>query len=778
MQTLSKLLSEAYRYDLIERYNRFGNKYLVQTFPKKFIANLISACDELSSKSEISGKETKQIITAMGLLWDNCNQKYPGLQSSVMVIMSRLGYLANTGLFQQSSSQLSILDSFNIQSNRLLSSSVTKIDGRIYFTDLQHRVWESLNQHSRVAISAPTSAGKTFVITRWISNALIDAGGICLFIAPTLSLCAQIAQQFFESGNGRFSVRTTLSENLLSNCVYVVTQEKVAGFPDVIKSARYIVIDEIHNIEKFAEDNPDRSLVLLDVIEEIVTKSNAKKVIVAGPMISGIKDLSELLFEKEFQVIEDAVSPVVSLTYSFANVSGFSIQSHSLDNSKISISLHPKAEKGIESSKFASTAKAFMNRILETIPESDGVIIFSGSTSQSSTIAKSIIGTPSITNDLCDYCSNTVSPEYDLTLSLKRGIAYHHSRIPTHIRRCIEIAFSRGDIRRVIATTTLLQGVNFPAKHIIIRNPKLGSKADSPRLSDYDLSNLRGRAGRLFKDFVGRAYLLNEEQFQEDGELELFPQKEVQSSLKERFDKNAQAIVDDLLKIDDGPLADASLQALIASKIVLQGDRGVKSLEKLGIKLSSSQIAKIKLSVTKLNIDKEFYSKFTRIDPLSLSRIQNLIARGYEVPDITKPNFYKKLVSFLNQTNDVIPDFFDRKLKIPTNHVESFVALASQWGSGNELRSIVASSSKYYRDIGELINVIQSKITYDLTGYLSPFMHLQQRKNITIEALDAGSWNSQDLESISNGIPREVAVRQRLNKANTKWDKILIDHSH
>ena len=778
MPTLSKLLSEAYRYDLIVRYNKFGNQHIIKAFPQKYIVSLISACDEISSKVEISGHETRQIITALGLLWDNCSQEYPGLQSSVMVIMSRLGYLANTELFQQKHSQLSILDSFNIQSNRLLSSNLTKIDGRIYFTALQQRVWESLNQHPRVAISAPTSAGKTFVITKWISNALIDVGGICLFIAPTLSLCAQIAQQFFESSNSKFNVRTTLSENLEPNCVYVLTQEKVAGYPDVIKAANYIVIDEIHNIEKFAEENPDRSLVLLDVIEDIVSNSNANKMIVAGPMISGIKELSELLFENEFQVIEDTISPVVSLTYSFTNSSGFSIQSHNLDNSKISISLHAKAERGIESSRFASTAKAFMNRILETIPESDGVIIFSGSTSQSSTIAKSIIGTPSITNDLCDYCSDTVSPSYDLTLCLKRGIAYHHSRIPTHIRRCIEIAFSRGDIRRVIATTTLLQGVNFPAKHIIIRNPKLGSKVDSPRLSDYDLSNLRGRAGRLFKDFVGRAYLLNEEQFQEDGELELFPQKEVQSSLKERFDKNAKMIIENLINIDDGPLADASLQALIASKIALQGDSGVKSLEKLGISLSSSQVAKIKLSIAQLNLDKEFHSKFTRIDPVSLSKIQNLVAEGFEVPDITKADFYKKLVSFINRTNEVVPDFFARKLKIDPNHAESFVTLASQWGSGSELRSIIASSAKYYRDIGELINVIQSKITYDLTGYLSPFMHLQRRKNITIEALDAGSWNSQDLEKISKGIPREVAVRLRLKKANTKWDKILIEHSH
>jgi len=631
----------------------------------------------------------------------------------------------------------------------------------------------------RIAVSAPTSAGKTFVITKWISEKIASEGGICLFVAPTLSLCSEIAQTFFDSSNGKFKVQTNLGAKISANCVYVLTQEKVTGNQSIIQKADYIVIDEIHNIEKFGNDNPDRPLILLDVIEEIVQVAKAKKIIIAGPMIAGLKELSEFLFEKDFKVIEDTTSPVVSITYSFKNTRGLQIQSHLNDGQKIAIKIASRAESGIRSTTFSTTARAFMDSILETIPESDGIIIFSGSTSQAVNIAESINGTPSFTNDLWGYCSQTVSSEYALTKCLRKGVAYHHSRIPTHIRRCIELAFSSGLIRRVVATTTLLQGVNFPAKHIIIRNPRLGSKGSAPKLSEYDLSNLRGRAGRLFKDFVGRSYLLNEDDFQEDGELDLFPKKEINSSLKDRFDDKSREIIDDIFNNNSDEYADASLSALIASKVALHGDAGIASLNKLGIHLTKSQIAKIILSVDKLGLEKEYLSRFKRIDPVSLSKIKHLVQKRLSVPDITKPDFYNKLVEFLQTAHSEVPGFFTRKLRISYDEIDAFSVLASQWGHGTEISNIVNESKRFYRnDIGEIVSRIQSRIVYDLTAFLSPFMYLQPKKNITVESLELGSWNSNDLEKIRNGLPREIAVRIRLKKATNRWDKLLIEKSH
>src|SRR5690606_41825818 len=65
--------------------------------------------------------------------------------------------------------------------------------------------------------------------------------------------------------------------------------------------------------------------------------------------------------------------------------------------------------------------------------------------------------------------------------------------LPAHVRHVVEICFKEGILDTLFCTTTLMQGVNLPAKNIIIWNPKVGDE----KLSGYDYTNLRGRAGRL-----------------------------------------------------------------------------------------------------------------------------------------------------------------------------------------------------------------------------------------------------------------------------------------
>jgi replicative superfamily II helicase len=58
--------------------------------------------------------------------------------------------------------------------------------------------------------------------------------------------------------------------------------------------------------------------------------------------------------------------------------------------------------------------------------------------------------------------------------------------MPSIIRNGIEFFFKRGDIRFIVCTSTL-QGVNLPAKHLILENPHSG---DEP-MSRADFLNLQ-----------------------------------------------------------------------------------------------------------------------------------------------------------------------------------------------------------------------------------------------------------------------------------------------
>lgn len=777
MPTLEPLLIKAYKHDLIECAKRIGYDNDEETFDLKFVVSIIEACDHLSNVTELKDSEKQRVIAALGLVWENCREKYCGINVPILALLSRIGYLPNPSIFSANSSALSILDMLGVQANRIIVSSKSG-EERLYFTPFQRDVWNSLNSFQRVAISAPTSAGKTFVITRWMSDEIKKNPCVCIFITPSLTLCNQIAQTLKVQSRGLFSVKTNVGNELIQSGVYVITQEKALANSEIFKKVKHIVIDEIQNVERFADDNPDRSLILLEVIDEVLKLESIGKIIVSGPMISNIGSFSQFLFEKEFTAIENKCSPVIGITHSFSNSKiGCRMHTHLANGKRVSIRLSETKMAGLDSLVFAKNAKTYMAKILDSIPDNESVIVFAGSTSQANSIADSIGTAEEIDNELSEYCAITVSSDYSLTKCLKRGVAFHHSKIPTHLRRCIEIGFLNGDFKRIVATTTLLQGVNFPAKHIIIRNPSLGTRADAARLTEYEQSNLRGRAGRLFKDFVGRSYLLNEDAFTEDGQLDLFPQKQISNSLESRFQSKRDGIIQSINSGESNAGCDQSMLALIASKICLSGNRGLASLDKMGIRLSDNEVNEIKLRINSLGLDKAFHSKFKRIDPFTLKGIQSMVSSGLNVPDINQKNFANDMIRFLKVVHGNIPEFIESKIGIKYDKIDSFVYLASSWANGNYLSSIIKDSSKYYRSIDDLISTIQSSVVYRLTQALSPFMYLQERKSLTIESFENGSKNISDIDMIGKGMQREVAIRYRNRIANHKWDRILIENA-
>ena len=62
-----------------------------------------------------------------------------------------------------------------------------------------------------------------------------------------------------------------------------------------------------------------------------------------------------------------------------------------------------------------------------------------------------------------------------------------------------------------------------------------------PQLTNYEIANLRGRAGRLLKDFIGRTFILDSSAFEPDEEMQtLFPEteKELSAGYGEQYNYN------------------------------------------------------------------------------------------------------------------------------------------------------------------------------------------------------------------------------------------------
>ncbi|WP_348633056.1 DEAD/DEAH box helicase [Rhizobium sp. CCGE532] len=75
---------------------------------------------------------------------------------------------------------------------------------------------------------------------------------------------------------------------------------------------------------------------------------------------------------------------------------------------------------------------------------------------------------------------------------LVRGIAVHHGQMPALLARRLKVAIDRGNVRVVIATSTLSEGVNIPVNTLLI--PSVHRSNSVFPVNEF--SNLIGRAGR------------------------------------------------------------------------------------------------------------------------------------------------------------------------------------------------------------------------------------------------------------------------------------------
>ena len=103
---------------------------------------------------------------------------------------------------------------------------------------------------------------------------------------------------------------------------------------------------------------------------------------------------------------------------------------------------------------------------------------------------------------LIKIVSTSIHKEYYLIDCLRKGVAYHFGNLPQTIREGIEELFKEGVIKYLFCTSTLLEGVNLPAKNIFYFSEKIGQR----KMDDIDFWNLSGRAGRLTIDLSGNIF--------------------------------------------------------------------------------------------------------------------------------------------------------------------------------------------------------------------------------------------------------------------------------
>lgn len=763
------------------------------------LGKAISFLNELSI--ERSGDSDRVIVTISAILWTYREQEWIGLKDFLMLIFSRIGFSPASQMLddgydrenQKFSAYGSYLDQVSITLYHAKNEVV--VSKRKYIlSNFQFSVWRKISDSRILGISAPTSAGKSFILALKTIQLLIEKEGDVVYVVPTISLVSQVTMDYRKLLNEHGIKNYELLNGVIhskskndNNRIYILTQEKaISAFSQeecVFAELRMIIVDEIQNVERVCNEEDQRAKTLYDLIIDFRQNCKTDHVVISGPRIEKIGELGEALLGGSAEEEIENSSPVGSITYSISQEGKrkYFKQYSGLTDEPLTIEI----DKSIVIPKPGSLYKENIHNYIADLisrlgPESINVI-FSPKPDQACKTAIFLASrVPHVNNKdpklsgLIKYLHATVHPKYDLTQALIAKIAYHHGKMPHHVRRVIERAIAEKLVTNIVCTTTLMQGVNLPAQNVIIRNPNLflkATKSDPPKLTNYEIANLRGRAGRLLKDLLGRTYILEEEKFEKDDDYKLFSDtsKELSSGYGEVFSNYKKDILEDIQnsKIPSSDNQEYSfLLTYLRQTAIKYPEDFHERLKDVKIGLGKREIKKISDSISELSVPRDICIKNRYWDPLVLEHLWS-IKDDINVPlAIDEPRIAKRLASLIQRMQVEAPHYaikyFDIKNSVEGDHLDSVCFLAEKWLKEKPLREILSSS--YYSkgdNINTAIDILQNKISYRLPMFLQPIFDMVAPDSSFLRFIEAGAYHPVTRKLIEYSIPRETAIYLR-----------------
>jgi superfamily II DNA/RNA helicase len=423
----------------------------------------------------------------------------------------------------------------------------------VYLTDFQQELWNSLRLKKRVALAAPTSAGKSFVLQQYLTSAFDNGDNrSVIYLVPTRALIAQVAAdlaaQFNEIPVDKPEIVTVPidSETPLSKrAIYVMTQERVqlSLLSNGDFSAQIVVVDEAHNI---AEGS--RGVLLQWVIDDLLARNPKTQILFASPTIRNL-DVFARIFGLTDVVEFASIEPTVAQNF-------LVIKINSATKGKITIQTAGDGTRQIADVVSLTLNQTISSRvdklvhIAASLGNGQSSIVYANGAADAEKIAIQLSEIfaerePSAKQlALAELAKEVVHPNFVLVECVKRGIAFHYSNIPTQLRLAVEDAVTDGEIDYLVCTSTLLQGVNLPAKNMFMCAPEKGR---TKPLESTDFWNLSGRAGRLRREFQGNIFLIDYSNWEKkplDGPKNIEVVPAIEASLKSRENSLVSVITD------------------------------------------------------------------------------------------------------------------------------------------------------------------------------------------------------------------------------------------
>ncbi|QIM18666.1 DEAD/DEAH box helicase [Leucobacter coleopterorum] len=447
---------------------------------------LLRECQDLGDLSSSSAKRLTAVATAVLVELGN----FPGLRT----------------LTNGSEVEFTLPESRGILRAAKEIVQATK-HGNQTLTDTQYQITERMKGEDYFSFSGPTSLGKSFILKDVIYDIVQqpDLDQHCVVVlVPTKALIGQTAADIRvllkdvpEVNVATFPSLPLFLRRTYPRTIFVFTPERLLRYLAAPKrDIDYLIVDEA---QKVISKKDARSSIYYHAILE-VTRRFATKLIFASPSIQN----PELFLELFQKATEGALA----------------VQERTVAQQRYFVDLIDRKQyylSGSASEQIEIDQPPLVRTPIDLVTSLSGTrksIIYINSSAKSADFAMGLSATlPKVHDEEIDklikFVKEHIHKDYYLVTTLKHGVAFHHGKMPQEVREKVEALFSEPNskLKYVVCTSTLLEGVNLPAKNIFVLNDTHGPSG----FGKIDFENLAGRAGRLTYDFSGNVICVRHE---------------------------------------------------------------------------------------------------------------------------------------------------------------------------------------------------------------------------------------------------------------------------
>ena len=361
----------------------------------------------------------------------------------------------------------------------------------------QSHVLKRLLLGDNIAVSAPTSFGKSFIVDAFIA---IRQPENVVMIVPTIALADETRRRIEHKFSHKYKIITTTDATITERNIFIFPQERSFAYLDKLEKIDMLIVDEFYKASSMFDD--DRSSSLLSAIIELGRISRQKYYL--APNIHKIAD----------------------------NVFTQGMQFMRLTDFKTVIT---KAAKIYEKRRNDENVDEFKKNYLVNILQNNTTktLVYAGSYNNINKVSTILADNlpykeTSLLRDFNDWLKVNYGDSFSLCQLSERGIGIHNGKMHRSLSQIqVKLFECTEGLDTIISTSSIIEGVNTQAEQVIVWSNKNGSH----KFDYFTYRNIIGRAGRMFKYFVGKVYLLEEPPVQENTTLTIDFPDEVAESL-------------------------------------------------------------------------------------------------------------------------------------------------------------------------------------------------------------------------------------------------------